>query len=47
MGVWSRELVKPTTIAQLKMDDVCIFCNIIEIFLMKKSNQNRKGLGFK
>jgi hypothetical protein len=28
----SQEVAKPMIIAQLKMEDVCIFCNVIEIF---------------
>jgi hypothetical protein len=28
----SREMVKPTTIAWLNMKDICILCNVIEIF---------------
>jgi hypothetical protein len=32
----SQELVKPTTTTQLKMEDTCIFCNVIEFFWQKK-----------
>jgi hypothetical protein len=36
------KITKPTTIAQLKMKDACILCNIIENVLIKKNNQDRK-----
>jgi len=32
----SQEVVKPTTITQIKMEDVCILCNVIEIFYEQK-----------
>jgi hypothetical protein len=32
----SREVAKPTAIAQLKMEDACIFYNAIEIFWQRK-----------
>jgi hypothetical protein len=38
----SREVAKATVIAWLKMKDARILCNVIEIFLMKKSDQGRK-----
>jgi hypothetical protein len=33
-GSW--EVTKFTTITWLKMEDVCILCNVIEVFLRKK-----------
>jgi len=32
----SREMVKPMTIAWLKMEETCILCKVIEIFLWRK-----------
>jgi hypothetical protein len=32
----SREVAKPIAIARLRMEDVCILYNVIEIFLQKK-----------
>jgi hypothetical protein len=32
----SREVTKPTVATQLKMEDVCIFCNVIKKHLWKK-----------
>ncbi len=37
-----RKMAKPIIIAQFKMEDVCIFCNVIEIVLIIKNNQDRK-----
>jgi hypothetical protein len=34
----SQEVVKATAIAWLKMKNVCILCNVIEIFLTKKND---------
>jgi chitinase len=42
----SREIVKPTAITGLKMEDTYIHYNVIEIFFMKKSNQGRKMRAF-
>jgi hypothetical protein len=33
----SREVVKPTTSAWLKMEDACILCNMIEFFWQKQT----------
>jgi hypothetical protein len=38
----SREVTKPTTTAQLKMENACILRNVIETFLWMKSDQSRK-----
>jgi hypothetical protein len=43
-GSW--EVAKPTTNAQLKMEEVCILYDVIETFLMKKSDQGRKMRAF-
>jgi hypothetical protein len=32
----SREVVRSTAVAQLKMEDACSFCNVIEFFCRKK-----------
>jgi hypothetical protein len=32
----SQEVVRPMAIAQLKMEDVCILCNVIKNFYEKK-----------
>jgi hypothetical protein len=40
-GSW--EVAKPTVNAQLKMEDICILSNVIEIFLTKKSQKNDQG----
>jgi hypothetical protein len=32
----SQEVAKPMAIAQLKMEDTCIFCNVIETFWQRK-----------
>ncbi len=39
-GSW--EVAKATVITRLKMKDAYILCNVIETFLMKKSDQGRK-----
>jgi len=39
-GSW--EVTRFTTIVRLKMEDACSFCNVIWIFLLKKSNQDKK-----
>jgi hypothetical protein len=38
----SQEVAKPMTTSQLKMEDACIFCNVIEFFLTKKFNLDKK-----
>ncbi len=39
----SREIAKPIVIAQLKMEDIYILCNVIEIFWWKKVTKTKKG----
>jgi hypothetical protein len=37
-----QEITKPTAIAQLKMEDVYIFCNVIKTFWSKKMTKVEK-----
>jgi hypothetical protein len=41
VGIW--EVARCTTIAQLKMHDACIFCNIIEIVWWKEVTKTKMG----
>jgi hypothetical protein len=38
----SREVVRFMATAQFKMENICIFYNVIENFYPKKSNQNKR-----
>jgi hypothetical protein len=35
VGLEAKEVAKPTTIIQFKMEDVCIFCNVMDILWAK------------
>jgi hypothetical protein len=38
----SQEVVRPMATAQFKMEDVYIFCNVIEIFCLRKVTKTRR-----
>jgi hypothetical protein len=38
----SQEVIKPTASAQLKMEDTCILCNVIETFWRRKVTKVEK-----
>jgi hypothetical protein len=42
----SQEVTRPLDIAQFKMEDDCILCNVIEIFLWKKITKIENGKPF-
>jgi len=42
----SQEVTRLTITTRLKMEDGYSLCNVIEIFLPKKSNQDRKKRAF-
>jgi hypothetical protein len=45
MGGGSWKIFKPIAIAWLKVEDACIFCNVIEILLWRKwPRQKEEGL---
>jgi hypothetical protein len=39
----SHEVARPIAIIQLKMEDACILCNVIEIFWWKKVTKTKRG----
>jgi hypothetical protein len=39
----SQEVPRPTAIAWFKMEDVCIFCNVLENFLRRKITKTKIG----
>jgi hypothetical protein len=39
----SQEVAKPTTTIQLKMEDSCSLCNVIEIFCQKKVTKTKRN----
>jgi hypothetical protein len=43
-GSW--EVARPTATAQLKMEDVCILCNVIEKKFTEKSNKDKRRSAF-
>jgi len=43
----SQDVVKPIATAQLKMEDACNLCNVIECFCQRKlTKTKKKGLWF-